>query len=214
MRTIRYGAADTLINIAQAIVDLIHRLKGEFNKQKEILKSEKKSKATKRVEELEKNNEEVRDQIRKLEKTLTLIMKEFVKKRHEDTMSEIRLKIVEYLVPSFLSGIIPQAYGVSKLPEFFIDENLFGVLKYLLQNEKEPSILIACLELAEELAPNHDDTDKQIEKSLKALKREFFELCFNGNSRVATKAFKFVKANISRLDFKDEELKEVSSFDL
>lgn len=214
MRTIRYGAADTLVNIAQAIVDLIPRLSGEFNKQKEILKSEKKSKATKRVEELEKNNEEVRDQIRKLEKTLTLIMKEFVKKRHEDTMSEIRLKIVEYLVLFFSIGIMFKAYGVSKLPEFFIDENLFGVLKYLLQNEKEPSILIACLELAEELAPNHDDTDKQIEKGLKALKREFFELCFNGNSRVATKAFKFIKANISRLDFKDEDLKEVVSLQL
>lgn len=82
-------------------------------------------------------------------------------------------------------------------------------MKYFVQNENEFSVVSAALDVADQLVKTKDQSDKIIEKSLKALKRDFLELCFHPTARIAARAFKFVRGAISLLDFKTEELKEL-----
>ena len=97
LRTIRFGAVETLLPISIALVDMLPKLNEEYVKQKDIIKMDKKS-TKKQIEELEKSNEHLKAQVKKLEKLLTTVQKEFVKKRFNDSMPEIRTKIIDYLV--------------------------------------------------------------------------------------------------------------------
>ena len=91
------------------------------------------------------------------------------------------------------------------------DESLLTTVRGLLNTDPEPQVVRACLDFIDQVAqPQEGGVNKTFQKSLRAMKKDLFELCFNSNATIAAKAFRFVKSHISMLEFKDEEIKQVS----
>jgi len=95
LRTIRYGAAETLNNIFQPVIEMLVSTT-DAKKRQELHKNNRSP--SKKEGEFEKSEEELLHQIQRLGKLTDIVLKDFLKKRYEDVMPEIRVIILELLV--------------------------------------------------------------------------------------------------------------------
>lgn len=98
LRTIRYGAAETLSNIFTPVVELLVQTTDEKKRQELHKNNRAASNTDKKEGEFEKTEEELLHQIQRLGKLTDIVLKDFLKKRYEDVMPEIRVRILELLV--------------------------------------------------------------------------------------------------------------------
>lgn len=99
---------------------------------------------------------------------------------------------------------------VKKIPGLGADLSLLHIARDLLTTETEVQVIRVCLDFIDQLAqPYEGGPSTEVVAELKGMKKDLFDLCFNTNSSVASKAFRFVKAHISMLEFKQEEIRQV-----
>ncbi len=97
LRTIRYGTAETLSNIFKPVIELLVSTTDAKTRQ-ELHKNNRAASPNKKDGEFEKSGEELSQQMQRLGKLTDIILKDFLKKRYEDVMPEIRVTILELLV--------------------------------------------------------------------------------------------------------------------
>jgi len=197
LRTIRYGASETLGHIFTPIVQLLVQVTDE--KARQDLHKNARNITDKKEEVSEKSEEELVNQIQRLGKLTDIILKDFLKKRYEDVMPEIRVRILELLI-----------LVVKKIPGIGADLSLLHIVRNLLMSETEVQVIRVCLDFIDQLAQPYDGgPSHEVILGLKGMKKDLFDLCFNTNSSIASKAYRFVKAHISMLEFKQEEIRQV-----
>lgn len=99
---------------------------------------------------------------------------------------------------------------VKKIPGIGADLSLLHIARDLLTTETEVQVIRVCLDFIDQLAQPYDGgPSTEVTAGLKGLKKDLFDLCFNTNPSIASKAFRFVKAHISMLEFKQEEIRQL-----
>ena len=96
-----------------------------------------------------------------------------------------------------------------KIPGVGSDESLLVIIKTLITDETEPSIVRACLDFIEQVAQSREG-GASTRAAQKNIKKDLFELCFNPNPSIAAKAFRFMKAHISEFELKASEIQQVT----
>ena len=97
-----------------------------------------------------------------------------------------------------------------KIPRLGSDESLLVIIKALISDDTEPSIIRACLDFIEQVAQPREGgaSTRAVQKNIK---KDLFELCFNRNPSVAAKAFRLMKAHISEFELKASEIQQVTN---
>ena len=99
---------------------------------------------------------------------------------------------------------------MKKIPASGADLSLLNIVRNLLLSETEIQVIRVCLDFIDQLAqPYNGGPTQEVILGLKGMKKDLFDLCFNSNSTLASKAFRFVKAHISMLEFKQEEITQL-----